>query len=164
MKEKDQLIIDEGVRLHPYYCTSKCLTIGVGRNLDDNPLTSDEVKYLMKRREHISAENLIADFWVNGITMDEAHYLLENDMKRFDAELRRRIAWYGEAPEEVQGILLNMAFNMGVTRLLGFHATLPLIESGQYFQAGENLKVSLWAKQVKNRATRLIGRLQKLQQ
>jgi lysozyme len=32
---KQQLIDHEGMRLRPYRCTSKKLTIGVGRNLDD---------------------------------------------------------------------------------------------------------------------------------
>lgn len=37
--EKD-LIRDEGLRLKPYRCTADKLTIGVGRNLEDNGINS----------------------------------------------------------------------------------------------------------------------------
>ena len=37
---------DEGVRLSAYKCTAGFLTIGVGRNLDTNKLTVEELSFV----------------------------------------------------------------------------------------------------------------------
>ena len=39
-----KLIKNEGMRLKPYRCTLGKLTIGIGRNLEDNPLNFEEKK------------------------------------------------------------------------------------------------------------------------
>ena len=39
-----RLIAHEGLRLQPYFCSKKKLTIGVGRCLETNPLTAEEIK------------------------------------------------------------------------------------------------------------------------
>ena len=42
----DRLIAHEGMKLMPYRCTAGKLTIGVGRNLEDNPPTPEEARAL----------------------------------------------------------------------------------------------------------------------
>ena len=42
-----RLILHEGLRLQPYRCIKGRLTIGVGRNLDSNPLSSEEKSVLV---------------------------------------------------------------------------------------------------------------------
>ena len=42
----NRLIEQEGIKLMPYRCPRGKLTIGVGRNLDDNPLNREEIKAL----------------------------------------------------------------------------------------------------------------------
>ena len=44
---KEMLIKNEGMKLHPYQCTSDKTTIGVGRNLTDNGITSAEAEVLL---------------------------------------------------------------------------------------------------------------------
>lgn len=43
----NQLRSHEGLRLKPYRCTSNKLTIGYGRNIEDNGITIDEAEYLL---------------------------------------------------------------------------------------------------------------------
>lgn len=45
---KKELIRDEGFRSKPYKCTAGKLTIGVGRNIEDNGITEDEAMYLLE--------------------------------------------------------------------------------------------------------------------
>jgi len=175
-KEREQLIYDEGLRLKPYKCMANKITIGVGRNLEDNPLSPDEVMTMLLSRPHIKVNNtdikilrelLLDDFYKNGITRQEAYYFLDNDVKKFSAELRKALPWVNDAPEEVQNILLNMTFNMGISRLLSFNGpqgTIRMIQRGEYQRAAENLKKSLWYRQVTSRAERLINRLSKVKQ
>ena len=41
-----RLCFNEGFRQSPYRCTAGKLTIGVGRNLDDCPLTKEELEFI----------------------------------------------------------------------------------------------------------------------
>ena len=171
MSEKNQLIRDEGIRLKPYKCTSGKITIGVGRNLEGNPLKDFEVMRLLSARPHIPVQNtslarvrelLLEDFYRNGITREEAMFLFENDYEAVTKELTDAFPWLENAPTEVRQILTNMAFQMGVKGLRKFTGTLPLIEKGQYKAAAANLEKSLWVRQTPSRAGRLIKRLQQI--
>jgi len=126
MQLKELLILHEGVRLKPYRCTAGKLTIGVGRNLDDN-----------------------------GISADESSLMLDNDIKRCAKELTAEFSWFSRLGEVRQSVLIDMCFNMGISRLLGFKNTLLMIERGRYEDAAKGMLDSLWAKQVKARAIRL---------
>ena len=79
----DQLIRHEGLRLKPYRCTAGKLTIGVGRNLDDN-----------------------------GITRKEAQSLLANDVNRAEAEVMRIVPQFHALDEVRQAVLIDMLFNV----------------------------------------------------
>jgi lysozyme len=126
-----QLIQDEGLRLKPYRCTAGRLSIGVGRNLEDR-----------------------------GIGESEALLLLDNDIKDFWEQLRGRLPWLEKAPERVQEVVVNMAFNLGVNGLLGFKETLALMQTEKYDEAARAMLASKWARQVGKRAERLAGEVQ----
>lgn len=116
------LIEHEGVRAFPYRDTVGKLTIGVGRNLDDNGLSDDEI-----------------------------HCLLENDIDTAMNELEKQ-DWYNLQPESVQLALINMCFNLGITRLLGFKKMIAALRDKNYLIAAEEALDSKWASQVKGRA------------
>lgn len=120
------LIRDEGIRLKPYLDTTNHLTIGVGRNLTDR-----------------------------GITRDEALLLLDHDVDVVLAELRIRLPWFVALDEVRQRVLANMAFNLGVEKLLLFHDTLRAIADGDWSAAAAGMRASKWAQQVGLRAERL---------
>jgi lysozyme len=123
---KAELERDEGLRLKPYRCTAGRLTIGCGRNLDDV-----------------------------GISESEAGYLLDSDIARTVADLDRSLPWWESLDEIRQRVLINMAFNMGISGLLQFKDTLEMIHAGRYGDAADEMLVSLWAAQVGPRALRL---------
>ena len=123
---KKQLVDHEGLRLKPYKDTVGKLTIGVGRNLDDR-----------------------------GIAEAEAMYLLENDIDECVAHLDKALPWWGDLTPARQHVLLDMCFNLGIGRLLGFKNTLREVQEGNYDAAADNMLVSLWARQVGRRAQRL---------
>ena len=62
-------------------------------------------------------------------------------------------------PEEVKLIIANMAFNLGLTRLVKFKKMFEALNAGDYKTASEEGLDSKWAKQVYNRAKRLMNRL-----
>jgi lysozyme len=123
---KNQLILHEGLKLEPYECTAGKLTIGVGRNIEDI-----------------------------GITEDEARYLLDNDILRVCDELDRNLSWWRDLSDVRQRVLVDMVFNLGISRFMQFQNTISAIESGDYDKAAEEMLDSRWAKQVGQRAHRL---------
>lgn len=122
----DQLTLHEGRRRKPYKDTVGKLTIGVGRNLDDVGLSDDEIDYL-----------------------------LINDIKRVEDNLDKNLPWWRGLNTVRQRVLIDMCFNMGIGGLMGFKNTLENIRKGNYSAASAGMLKSLWAKQVKGRATRL---------
>ncbi len=121
-----QLVIDEGLRLKPYRCPAGRLTIGVGRNLDDR-----------------------------GVSEAEALLLLGDDVDECWKRLSSALPWLPGAPEPVQEALVNMAFNLGVSGLLGFRSTLAALATHDYTAAAQDMLESKWAGQVGARARRL---------
>lgn len=66
------------------------------------------------------------------------------------------------APEEVQSILVNMAFNMGKPRLARFKKMFAAIKVKDYNKAADEMKNSKWFRQVGNRSKRLVARMRKI--
>lgn len=136
-----RLLIHEGLRLQPYYCSKKKLTIGVGRCIETNPFTAEE-------------EKVIGD-WRHGITKCSAMYLLQNDVKRIYKELKTKIIFFKELDDERQYALIDMAFNLGVSGLLRFNKMLEAIKNKKYHQASKECLDSKYAKDVGIRAKRI---------
>lgn len=91
-----------------------------------------------------------------GISQAEAAMLLANDIARVMADVRRRLPWFDRLDPARQGVLLNMAFQMGVDGLMGFRNTLAMIERGDYDGAATGMLNSLWGReQTPARAARL---------
>jgi lysozyme len=121
-----ELTRDEGVSLKPYRDSVDKLTIGIGRNLDDV-----------------------------GISREEAEQLLGNDVARSCRALDDFLPFWRNLGPVRQRVMANMAFNMGIRRLLTFKFTMLMIEQGEYARAASAMLDSLWARQVGVRAQRL---------
>lgn len=124
---KSLLKLHEGVRRLPYddqtgrpLRTSKGkITIGIGRNLEDNPLSDDEIDYLLRNDVRRAIE--------------ACHDLYGEEY--FDALPRHR-----------QLGLASMAFQMGGRRLSKFVKMNPLVLAGKWKEAAEEALKSEWAK------------------
>ncbi len=117
---------DEGLRLKPYLDTSGKWTIGVGRNLSDI-----------------------------GISAVEADFLLTNDIQKVQAQLNAALPWWVGLSNNRQMVIASMAFNLGISGLLGFRNMLAAVKAENFHQAAHEMETSKWASQVGDRATRL---------
>lgn len=122
----DQLTRHEGLKLKPYRDTVGKLTIGVGRNLDDV-----------------------------GISIDEAMLMLDNDFDTAEQELQARFPLTRDLDGPRYYALVNMCFNLGVSRLAMFKKMWSAIADGDWDRAADEALDSKWARQVGNRATEL---------
>lgn len=136
-----QLIRDEAVRLYIYPDSRGFDTIGVGHNLNSNPLPFDVSQ---------------------GITMVQALQILHDDVTRITAQLLKDIPWLVnlQTGDPVRfGVFQNMSFNLGVGGILEFHHDLTDTQAGNYISAGADMKASLWYTQVGARAQRLVQQM-----
>ncbi|MFC3214656.1 glycoside hydrolase family protein [Novosphingobium panipatense] len=137
---------DEGFRAKTYRCTAGKLSIGVGRNLDDVGIRPSETAALKITLASVKAK---------GITRAQAMVLLDNDIDECLRQLARRLPWVESLDQVRKRVLVNMCFNLGISKLLGFKNTLAMIQRGDFKAAAAGMLQSLWASQVGARATRL---------
>ncbi len=120
---KKRLIDFEGMVLKSYTCPTGYTSVGVGRNLE-----------------------------TNGITEEEAMYLLNNDISSVIKKLDKHwIAWR-KLPITAQYVCIDLVFNMGVNSFMSFRRTRCYMELGEWEKAGDELLNSKYAEQVGRRA------------
>ena len=81
--------------------------------------------------------------------------LCANDVQAVIDGLTSQLVWFPELDSVRQGVLVNMAFNLGVDGLLEWNTFLSLVKTGQYNAAADDMAHTPWASQVGGRATRL---------
>lgn len=122
----EQLKRHEGFRSKPYRCSAGKLTIGYGHNLDDV-----------------------------GITESQALELLRQDAANARTELLNHLKWAYLLDDVRLNVLVNMAFNLGIHKLLLFKKTLRAVQDYDFDKAAEEMLNSVWANQVGRRAIEL---------
>lgn len=122
---KKELIRDEGLRLKAYKDSVGVLTIGVGHSLE----------------QPISEMAALA--------------ILEDDISTVEAGLDRTFPWWRDLSEVRQRVVANMAFNLGIVRLMGFKRTIEAMQDGDFALAANEMLESKWSVQVGDRARRL---------
>lgn len=116
---REQIIAHEGIRLRPYRCTAGRLTIGVGRNLEDV-----------------------------GISLAEAMAMLDHDLDACVASVTLAFPWFEALDPIRQRALIDLRFNMGLSRLRSFKKALGAMARHDWTTAADELLDSAWARQV----------------
>lgn len=86
-----------------------------------------------------------------GISLDEAELMFQNDLKETISELEV-CDWYVHLPYGVKSAIINMNFNIGIRKLLGFKGMIAALSAKNYTLAAQEALDSLWATQVGQRA------------
>jgi lysozyme len=139
MKESIESFIErhEGRRKKPYKCPAGANTIGVGWNMDANPLPKPIAEYLKKHGE-------ITDDMINILLNISVSNAIKDCLDLFptwdNITLNRRMA------------LIDFVFQLGKTKALKFHHTIAAINTGRWEEAVEYMRESVWFKQVPKRA------------
>lgn len=89
----------------------------------------------------------------------QAETALESDAAFAEHDLDRFAPWWRKLDGLRQDVMVNMAFNLGATKLMKFHNTLATIEGGQWQAAHDGMLASAWARQVGARAVRLANQM-----
>jgi lysozyme len=93
-------------------------------------------------------------------TKAQADEALTQRIDQVQRQLDHLLPWWREVNDARQDVLVNMAYNLGVRGLLGFHTFLAAAQGRRNAAAAEDLLITdgrptRWARQVHGRATRL---------
>jgi lysozyme len=124
-KLKEELIDDEGKVPHAYQDSLGYWTIGIGHLID-------------KRLK-------------GGLSEDTIHYIFREDLTEKVKDLDENLSWWRNLDPVRQRTLINLCFNLGINRLLGFPNFLAHLEAGNYKEAKQHLLDSKWATQVQKK-------------
>ena len=122
----ERLKVNEGFRSRVYQCSLGFDTIGYGFAIKDLELTEKEAEYLLANR--VSQKHL---------------HLLDN------------LDWYSDMPPEVQGVILEMVYQLGFSGFTKFKKAISNMKSKDWKGAATEMLDSRWAKQTPNRANQL---------
>ena len=116
----------EGFRKSVYQCTEGYDTIGYGFAIKDLEMDEDIAEEILMRK-------------------------VEKLIKR----VRSKFDWLDSVPHEVQGVLVEMSYQMGLSGVCKFKKALHAMQMFQWKLAATELLDSRWAKQTPNRAKEL---------
>ncbi len=90
-----------------------------------------------------------------GLRDSEIDLILRNDIADAVADLDNHLPWWRTLDPVRQRVIANMAFNLGVPRLMMFRRMLAAVRSQLWATAADEMGNSKWAVQVGERAVRL---------
>lgn len=155
----EELVLDEGLRLKSYTCTAGKATVGIGRNFQDVPFSREE-SMMIFNKPSVTFKEAIKFLADRGLTKEQAYTLLKNDINKCVKQLEQHEFWYSVKDDDARArAIINLCFNLGINGLLTFKNTLRFVQDKNWEQAANNLEKSLWFKQVKGRAVRVIKNL-----
>ena len=135
------LMFDEGYKLTVYRCSAGYLTGGIGHNFDADPALK-----IMHRKVRFGDK----------LSPDEALALFDYDLKKVMRGLKTSLPFFELAPENIQAVLINMAFQLGINGLLRFKKMLAAINIGDYEKAAMEIEDSKYYTDTPNRARRVM--------
>lgn len=124
----DRLKINEGYKATVYKCSEGYDTIGYG-------------------------------FAIKDLNMSEnvASIQLAEEVAKRHLEISKRFDWYDNMPAEVQGVIIEMCYQLGITGFSKFKRAIAHMKNKEWQLAANEMLDSLWAKQTPNRANQLAG-------
>ena len=97
------------------------------------------------------------------LTEEEAKLIANHRLHQVVKELQHSKAFVDRLPLDAKLILLNMAYQLGVPRLLGFKKMWRALEDEDFKTAADEMRDSLWNKQTPNRSNKLASIMSEVQ-
>ena len=89
------------------------------------------------------------------ITEEESLEILANRISQLYLKLLDKLDWYKDMPPEVQGVIIEMCYQMGFAGFCKFKKAIANMKDKNWKAAAVEMLDSKWAKQTANRANRL---------
>jgi lysozyme len=139
----------EGVKPKKYTDSRGIPTVGIGFNLNRSDADA--------KLKSIGANPIKVKQGKQALTEAQMNSLLIGDLKTANKSASELVSDMTSHPATIQGVLIEMAFNLGKKGLSEFKNFLALINAKKYPEASKEMLKSSWSKQVEKRAQTLAG-------
>ena len=92
---------------------------------------------------------------ITWLTEEESLHILTGRISQLHLKLLDDLDWYKDMPPEIQGILIEMVYQIGYSGVMKFKKMIANMIDKNWKGAATEMLDSLWAKQTPNRANRL---------
>jgi len=135
---KEDLVRHEGYVTEIYLDSENLPTFGIG---------------------HLVTENDMEYTWPVGtpVTDERILQVFHDDCNAACTDASALFLNFSSHPEDVQRVLVNMAFNLGRSRLGKFKNMITAVNEGNYSKAADEMVDSKWYRQVKRRGEELVN-------
>ena len=146
---KKVIELNEGKKYIPYEDSKGIMHIGIGFNLEDK----DNQRFLKD-----SLNLTINDLKKEGFKLNENQVtkLYNHSISKAYIDAKKYDPNFDSRPKNVKVALLDMSFNLGLTRLNKFKKMKKGLEENNYNTVVKEMKDSLWYDQVKSRGPRML--------
>jgi lysozyme len=138
---KKEIIADEGIKYEIYLDHLGYPTVGIG-----HLIKKDDPEYGKPIGTKVTSER------VGELFIADAESAIKDCKKLFNN--------FDTIPEDIQHVLVNMMFNLGLSRFSKFKNFKAAIDVRNWKKASVEGRDSLWYRQVPNRAKRLMDRVE----
>lgn len=150
-----ELGADEGRRAVRYLCPAGKLTIGIGHNLEGKRFRPDTWAAILE--EHPRLQNALLDDHVH-LSEPLIDRIFADDVEDSIADLDGIWIGWRALSERRKRALINLSFQMGQQRLLGFRRFWVAMRAHDFDTAAAELKDSLWYRQTQASRTDRVRR------
>jgi len=140
---RKQLKIDEGVKYEVYLDSLGLKTCGIG-----HLIRKGNKEYNLPVGAPISEERV--------------EELFKKDIEIVIEDCHEVFGWFDHFGDQLQEVIANMMFNLGINRFRGFKKFIQAIHVKDFKKASIEMEDSKWFRQVGNRAKRLQQRILEL--
>ena len=89
------------------------------------------------------------------LTEEESLHILAGRISQLHLKLGDKLDWYDDIPPEIQGVVIEMCYQIGFTGFTKFKKAILNMKDKNWKGAATEMLDSKWAKQTPNRANRL---------
>tara|TARA_Y100000401_G_scaffold103907_1_gene95279 strand:- start:8 stop:430 length:423 start_codon:yes stop_codon:yes gene_type:complete len=96
-------------------------------------------------------------FAIKDLILDEdiAEEILIRKLEKLQKNANSRFKWLEDMPQEVQEVVINMCYQLGINGVSKFRKAISAMQEGDWEEAADEMLDSLWARQTPNRAKEL---------
>ena len=92
---------------------------------------------------------------ITWLTEEESLHILTGRISQLHLKLSEKLDWYDDLPPEIQGVVIEMCYQMGFSGFTKFKKAIAHMKESEWQLASHEMLDSRWAKQTPNRANQL---------
>ena len=105
-------------------------------------------------KDSLGIDTIGYGFAIKDLELDKdiCDIILERKLKDLESRVKLKFGWYPFMPKEIQDVVMEMCYQLGVTGFSKFVKTITYLKDKDFKNASIEMLDSLWAKQTPNRA------------